>query len=785
MKFGLGFLFVLLGTFLSFVPEEARAALSNPFDSTPRLTSDENTQITDMLETFSPGCSLVGVSTKDAIALVKGLTMTLAAAKDSQCESVAGVLSRMQAAQIRAEGFMPWIHQDVDNAIDQEVAGYQSQKERILFLLSQTADPIETAALKDELRSTELNLARSQGQQASVSYTDRRQRQNKALTELVTATNASMDQILANQACWINKPNLLRELGSVAIGVGGSVAMATPASETAMLIGAGVQMTAKVIDFFQKFKVQKKINEFNLTLSSTAMTCALERMSEIYCSARDTLRAVQTAGKNIHGEDPVWSGVKLLDEDMPVALAWLDRLRSGGGAGTPSEADERLSLAKQEAELNESRNVAFAIMDQQEKIYNGLSDPQLRFQTLRDAANQVASWFCPDMSSGGGMVSYSNPLCAPLNIDYIPFHLLGITVDERLKLGVPFQNRIFKISEIEASYFAGAGVTFKGTFGLMRTQFDEWMRLSRERFEIKKSLIVGGDLELTFNQAMPTAKGKGPLVSLYKLRDFTKLEVANAKSAPTKSHADLRKRMMVALELIIEQIEGVDDGKIPADQAKTAILKLYRLDRGTSDLREYMVRLISVQLDWLVYASGQVPNDVVIQWLASNDYVNELRRYRGEDESLEHLVLKAEETQRIIRGAIPTFFSSFKAPLYRALLEMPNTSPKALLCFQLLMTKEQSQYFDYDEACYGVQGKAATEKGVSTPKFSAELFNRKFEDRTCIYRDFLRKNMVYQRQEVLPGGNARFNRRPVSNTFAQPVWRVLLSRSADRLGGQQ
>lgn len=780
MKFGLGFLFVLVGAFLSFVPDEARAAFSNPFDSAPRLTTDENTQITDMLETFSPGCSLVGASTKDAIALVKGLTMTLAASKDTQCESVAGVLARMQSAQIRAEGFMPWIHEDVDNVIDQEVAGYQAQKERILALLAQTADPFEIAALKDELRSTELNLARSQGQQASISYSDRRQRQNRALTELVVASNASMDQMLANQACWVNKPNLLREMGAVAIGVGGSVAMATPASETAMLIGAGVQMTAKVIDFFQKFQVQKKINELNLTLSSTAMTCALERMSEIYCSARDTLRAIQTAGKNIHGEDPVWSGVKLLDEDMPIALAWLDNLRSGGGAATPNEASERYSLAIQESQLNESRSYAFAVIDQQEKIYNGLTDPKLRFQTLRNAAVNVTSngMICSDNGSTG------NPMCDVVaSADSAGYDLLGVDESDRLKIGAPYQ-KIFKVSELELQYFAAAGVQFNGSFALMRTQFDEWYRKARERFEIKKSLTVGGDLEITFNKAMPTAKRKGPLVSLYKLRDFTKLEVLNAKSAPTRSHAELRKKLGVALDIIIAQIEGVDEGKIPADKAKDTILGLYRLDRGTSDLRDYIVRLISVQLDWLVYASGQVPNDVVIQWLASNDYVNELRRYRGEDESLEHLVLKAEETQRIIRASIPTFFKTFKAPLANVLPTMPNTSPKALLCFQLLMSAEPNQYFDYDDSCYGLQGKAATEKGVSTPPFSSELFKKKFEDRACIYRDFLRKNMVYQRQEILPGGESRFNRRPVANVYAQPIWRSLLKRSADRAGGQ-
>ena len=757
MKTYIGKLLVLSLTFSFFSPRLHAADLS----------ADQVSQVTDLLDSFSSGCSLMGTQSEEAVVTVKRLVQSLQGVNDPKCSGVAGVMFTYTQALSRAESWAPWKHSDYNDSTDIEVNRLQSQKQEISFLLSHATDPSEIQILKDEMRQTQVSLIGSLSEQKDNTYNDRRIREARAMQELVTASSIAMDQIASNQQCWSNKPSLLREIGSAAVGVGAVASTATPASESAVMMGAGFVLIAKVMDFYDRMSKASKLNKFTLSLAPAALTCALERMNNVMCSAIDTRRAIEIVGSKVHGTDPIWMGVAAIEHDLPNLIAWLERLKTGGSPANTEDGEKLAHFAINETKLAESKTIVRGYIKDQEKIYKELTDPYLKFQQLKSMATYVANSFCVDYSGMQGGTTYVNnhPLCKVMNESDVPFYLLGITRIDRDLLkrnaGIEVSFSSMSLDQINA-----AGVRFNFDVGNIESQFLAWHASATQRFFVEKRLALGGNLKLVFSEAVSSTAGfdksrNYPAGALKNLIEFLSFDPAlnSSNGALSSGQQQFKLETIEALQLVLDQINGVNTGaiKVPED-AKIAIETKLNLSRGTSEIRDAVVHLVNSQVNWLVLDSKNVPEDVVVQWLAAKDFLTELRKYHSDTVTNSELDKQAELSIRLMYQNILNFYNLFQDPLSSAINSYDgnaggmnfggsNSRLKAELCFMNLMTPKWNQYFSL-EPCIGIQEKSVDSRGPATPIFSKALFSKPYTERACAYRNFVRREQILERKRM-------------------------------------
>ena len=148
-------------------------------------------------------------------------------------------------------------------------------------------------------------------------------------------------------------------MAGVGSTLGASAALTTVSSERAVLLSAGLGILSTVVDFFERLSIAKKLAQFDLALGSTAITCAMEKMNDVYCSAQDTLNAIKQVGASYYDskKDPVWQGVGILEKEIPVLLAWLQKVKSGGSAGTIEDAEKQANIELREVNLINSQRI--------------------------------------------------------------------------------------------------------------------------------------------------------------------------------------------------------------------------------------------------------------------------------------------------------------------------------------------------------------------------------------------------------------------------------------------
>ncbi|MDG0817881.1 hypothetical protein [Bdellovibrio svalbardensis] len=715
--------------------------------SSEKWSANDAEVVSRLTESFGPGCSLTGGSASDALSVVRSLGDVMTAASNApECRSLVGVVSTLQASHLQASSIWPAGNEDSYNESMKNLLKYKKQKEEILLLLATETDAASRADLKSQLQSIQVELAGAEGEKLASLERDRTYRKNEAIRTLVTATNLALEQALANQTCWGNKPDLLQQIVGMGSAVGYSAAMVSPASTVALGMGAGLQMIGGVLDFFKRAADRNKVSAFTQAMNPIALTCALEKMNQIYCAAKDTqntLDVIAKAGATLK-QDQVWGGIRLARRELPTFIDWLERLRSGAGnVSSPEDADkiEQFEIKRQLLQQTPRRLTGY--LGKYRPLFSQASSVPVRFGILKDFIADLSSSFCYDNPNAHN----SNPLCVIYSPDYVPFYLLGIDRSRYLQLRSTYQGLTF--SQIDLSLLEKEGINVDINIDSVQPKFNAWYDIAKQRFDTEAASVLGEDLRLVFEEALAKTGGDklrlSPYTALQRIIDFLRLPSV-MKFAP-----DFKNEIVQELSSVLDNMKAVEQGQLSPQEARNNIFTSAHLSSGTQYLQNRAQFALRQQLENLLMERGDLP----LQALAANDYVQELYSYYGSD-SLEILRRKSLSAQATIQRSIDPFINFFATPLQMTLQDLDNAikrygegpgganyEMKFTLCFYLLGSSRWTSDLDLTP-CTGVYGRPIFQEGRPTPAFSKELFKLPYQDRACILRDYVRRNQILQ-----------------------------------------
>lgn len=714
-----------------------------------KWTPEDAETVSKLLASFGNGCSLTGGVASDALTTVKSLgDLMKSAAAAPECQSLAGAVASLQAAHLQASGIWPSANEDSFSDSEREYLRNKKQKDEIMLLLATETDATARQDLKKQLQDIQIYLSGADGQRVAAMDADRRIRKNEAMKILVSSTNLAMDQAIANQSCWAAKPDLLQQLVGLGSSVGYSAALVTPASGVALGLGAGMQIIGGVMDYFKRLSTAKKISTFTAPLSPVALTCALEKMNQIYCAARDSqssIDVISKAGSSL-AQDPVWQGMTLNRRNVPLVINWLERLRTGAGsASSPEDVVKIEDLERRKQLLQQSPRRLQAYLAKYKPMYLQATTQEGKFGFLRDFIANLSSSYCYNQPG----VTNSNPLCSVNAPNYAPFYLLGVNSAQFNLLISKYSGLEF--SQVTLQLLAAEGIPVNIDIDQVETRFVVWYDTAKQRFDIESANLLGEDLRLVFEEAQPKGDSDklrlSPKTALEQILTFLKMP-ALAPATP-----DFTSDVIVQLQSVFDHMEAVAQGSLTPEDARDMIFKDINLSAGTQYMQNRIQFSLRQHLESLILKQGDLP----LQALAATDYLQDLYSYYSAD-SLEILRRKSLSAQSTIQRSVDPFVGFFQTPLKETLTSLdalvrknaegpggPNYEVKLTLCFYLLGTSSWPTNVDLS-ICNGMYGKPLFAEGQSTPKFSKALYNLPYQDRACLLRDFVRRNQVLQRK---------------------------------------
>lgn len=748
-------------------------------------TDVNQTMIQNVLESFTRDCSFANGPSSEAIDLVKSLSQTLNSINDPNCNSALGAVATLEAARVEAEGYLAGIPSDLVNGVDQNSRRLQKKKEEIVSLMSQTTDPTDMNYLKQELIATQLELAQSGSDRDSREQIEASYRRARSLRALVLGTNAAIDQMLTNRECWLKKPGVLQNVAGIGSAIGYSVAMSSPNTEIGFLISAGLQIVSRTIDFFIELARKEDVDQFRVSLQPLAMICALQKMNRIYCDSQDMVRAVDTVGPQLHSavSDPLWSGVKILEREMPNAISWIDKLRSGGTPNSQADARVRLEFQQKEALLENSNLIVDGVFDEMSGLLSSTINIEDKFKTLKDIVLNISYTLCPMQYSNSDQ-TVKNPMCEIYESTLGAYFLLGISSEQMSQIQRNNSGSLPSMGSLTLAMVNGVGYQPVYQLGPIRERFKQWQDRAKQRFLIVRSRVIGTDLQLIFDEGVSGShfaeeKNKTPLGAFKKIYEFLdKTTKENSVPPVSEAELDLRKNVMAALATIISTLEQVSRREIQLDPARNRIAEAASLSQGSSFLRSRIDRLVRRQLQILVEDRNYIPNDVTLRLLAANDYISVLQNLYGSS-SLTELKGKALSAQAVIQNSLPGFLNLFTDSIKESLVMLTQSQDqfrdsnhasmylKTSLCFYLLQSPKWNDKLNMS-SCLGLQEISPIH--LETPKFARALFSKPYEERSCLYNTFLRKNRVYESRGSLPNpsiqsGDARVLKKALLRSF--------------------
>jgi hypothetical protein len=189
------------------------------------------------------------------------------------------------------------------------------------------------------------------------------------------------------------------------------------------------------------------------------------------------------------------------------------------------------------------------------------------------------------------------------------------------------------------------------------------------------------------------------------------------------------------------------------DLAKEAVFKSANLKIGTSFIGDRIERLIRTDLEKLVYDSQDLDDSVRLPLLAAGDAVSELRRFY-QVSSLQEMQEASINAQLLMLKTFDPFVRLFANPILRSLNEFDSISRrvggdgaaqaialKTKMCFYFLGSIKPQEFFLKE--CSGLIAQSII--GLKTEPFKRELFKKPVQERACLYRNFIMKNRVKER----------------------------------------
>lgn len=714
--------------------------------------ADKVAQINQFLRYFGANCSVYGQWSQEASKTVNSLIGTLQAINDDpNCRGMAGAINDLKLISFNLNYLA-----SPNNSTDQQLLALENRKRELFFMLSQPLSASEKQAIQLDLRTTQLSIAEYRGYQKGDFENERFRTRTRATQATIAATNAVFNRLSANESCWVNHPGLLQDVAGLGVAVGQVAAIGTTNMETSLIVGAGMNLVANIVDFFQRKKMQYPINKNATAIESTAITCAMETMANQYCGAKDTDIAIALVAEALttrNSEDEAWTSIRLIQREIPNITSWLEIVMAGSTPANSANAQQRQDIYEKEQKLKSTKDFVMGLIAEKKAYIDQIQVPAKRWIELKSmVAEIVGEIYGNPIGMNFGSSGGPNPLTKRFDRNSALYFLVGILDPPKMN-GMIFGFESFDPYAPNPVAVVDPNLNSEKIFLAFKTWYDDIY----ESFLSEKNRILIDDPLMVFAQAYPRTlsgnqKGLSPRHSLMEVINFLKNKkmVKFSSSSLQIVYADT----IAKLENILSQIDEVMLKSKDPEQALDVISKEAKLDKGVSFLKSRMEFFVKIMVEELILTSPDT-DPKKVQLLAAYDVIEYLQQYLGSP-SLQKMQADAKNAQSIVSASMLNFVETFAEPINSSLyrydhlmsrlkesLDGPNAYAKTIMCLNLVSMPEIHTNVSFSQ-CLGVRLNSVFKGGPSSATVDTTFASLPFEDRVCNYRNFQRRNNVYQ-----------------------------------------
>jgi hypothetical protein len=702
----------------------------------PNVYADNATRATQLLSYFKSGCSMEGEWTSIAVSQAQALIESLKSIEeDEDCKSTAGVISNLN----QMNGFLETIQQ---NPNEREIFGLQNLEQTLLLALNAATEPTEISVIASELRAIQGELAVLEGYQTFDGDSNSLTATETALSSVLGSTSSVFKTLEANQACWSKYPGVLSSAATMA----GSIASGFSSAGYAIIVKAAVDLIGQVVNYSRKWNIKLQINKSAHPIASLAFQCATEKIADNWCGAEDARKAVVLKERTLSQDfshDNIWVGVRILDKELPKLLKWLTEVRAGAEPSTQADADRQNRVLWRETSIRTAKNKVKGILNESEQLFQTASGRDAKWSILRTILIQIT-----DNLKNSGI------LTEIYSAAYAPYYLLGISKEDAPKIEGDYQS----IISWEPSS------TIKFDLKTVNAKFDAWTDKAQITVQNELNLVLQVDALGVINNAIDNQgipRRVTPMSALKRIKIFLANNIPT--NFQTASHKMIYQDTILTLEKIINNINSVfatTDSISPAT-ALININNIAKLTFGNIFVKNRILRSVRFSLNDIVIQRRNDGDSLASQLLAAEDIINSLNKYSPSGAmnltAIRHQIAQAQSmSQQTLRSFTKYYGRKIKNTLkkYDVLAQRAgedrfgsNNTAKAALCLKLLSVDVWPSKIPF-KLCRGMMLKHPNPKGPKV-EITEKLRDLEFSKRACLYRDYLRKSLIFDRSRII------------------------------------
>lgn len=300
----------------------------------------------DLLNAYQSACSSYGSMTEAALAHTASLKSLLEKLKkDNRCAAVAGALGSIQTL----EDNLKRIEKDPSSsrlALSQETQRAVLERyNREASAATPNADLM--TALAGALATAEVDLAYAQAEaKISTEVTGASADTVRGLGQLSQYASILLSNQTGLNACAENNPAVAAQVGAGVLALAGS--LVSPALGAVMTLSG--TLMSDIVGFAGNWDINQAISKVETTQLAVGLSCALESMTSLYCTANDLNRIVELQAASYDHDDQgeftvseFWTGIDLLSNELPSLIRWVRHVAAGNDPTDDFDANRKNS----------------------------------------------------------------------------------------------------------------------------------------------------------------------------------------------------------------------------------------------------------------------------------------------------------------------------------------------------------------------------------------------------------------------------------------------------------
>jgi len=714
---------------------------------------NNSSAVQEMLGYFGGRCSINGSWTEaitDSVNKISAIVQSMN--NDSECQSVSGLVNQLNTIRSRIDYL-----KDENNEIQIRISSLQSRQREIVFLLQQSPNATDKAALESDLVQTQLSLASAQGEAIGNDPNENLRRKENAYFQIVNSTNSILRAVASQQACWGKKPGLLENVASLGGAVAQSLSLTPALSTGSLFLGAGAGLFTGLIEALEHASHEREQRRIIESISSSSLSCALENLNNIYCGASETLdlieitRAERQQAQNANDTNPLKSSQNIIRYDLPVINDWINKVKAGDDPNSSSSADERRSIRRREISLQNDLTAVIGLINSKRNIFSQATDREKQWTIIRKTIIDIGKKiFFTNCESGS--CSMEGSLTSITSVDTFPYRLLGLSQSQFPRSN----NQLLAFDQ-----FDGESTTIVFSLDSILNEYKKLNNLAQELVNQELNETVNPDKKRVFLLAV-TATNNGQTRGLSPLQAFGRVKnylsqnqsrilssnTASSQSDPANIYSDTI-QMISKIESIIQQVSTANT--LTPDQGLSQISELIQLSHTSTYFQDRIRQFVRLNIQKIIEEPNQLQNPAFSRWISSQDVLDEISTFTGKDQTL--MKLDADNAISIYQQIYPKFLEIFKRPIIQSLKDFDSIislqgsssalNLKSVLCSHLVGQNSWKDSIGLS-FCNKTQVQGVD---VSTPVLTKAYFeSTDYKARICSYRNMLRRSAIKQGQ---------------------------------------